>query len=422
MAALSRKLLQAAAEGDATTAKSMAARGANLNVLSETGETAVLMATRGKHAEIAVDLIKRGADLEARSPIHGWTALLTAVAKDSMEIIQALLDCHAKVNVTGRDGESPLMLAALLGRTTIAEILLDAGAEVDVCAEDGKRSLTHACYKGYWATALCLVERGASLDAQDCGGRAPISWACFEGHEHIVRCLAERQADIEVRDRLGWSPLMLAAHGGNLETVMCLVERQADLTARGKDGETALMLAALKGHASVIRFLSAQGVEVDAVANDGMTPLQLAADAGHFEAARALAEFGAEVPEEGLAIAASPAGPEVGTAGTPEELRSLENPGGLVLTRRLAEALVLEFEALTGALDDVKADCSKTAQRWGFAPTELGYRRLLRVVEEADIDSNRLKTVLQDARALPKDPARDGLFDWDDIGGIEEKD
>lgn len=159
-------------------------------------------------------------------------------------------------------------------------------------------------------------------------------------------------------------------------------------------------------------------------AADGMTALKLAAEAGHFEAARHLAELGAEMPEEGLAVAPPAVDSDLGRrlAASRQERRALENPGNLALTTRLANQLLLDFEAAVDirAAKGAPARCAAAAERWGFAPTELGYRRLLRVVEEAGADAGRLKSALQDTGALPKDPARDGVFDWDEIGGIDD--
>eukprot|EP00747_Dinoflagellata_sp_TGD_P167191 gnl/TRDRNA2_/TRDRNA2_191173_c0_seq1.p1 gnl/TRDRNA2_/TRDRNA2_191173_c0~~gnl/TRDRNA2_/TRDRNA2_191173_c0_seq1.p1 ORF type:complete len:428 (-),score=119.32 gnl/TRDRNA2_/TRDRNA2_191173_c0_seq1:70-1353(-) len=425
MSALARKLLEAAAEGDEKTARSMAGRGANLNVLTAAGETALILAAKGGHAVIALDLVARGAELEPRDARRSWTALMHSAARGSHDVARALLEKGACVSVLGKDGETPLMLAALFGHTPVVEALLEYGAEVDQCAEDGKRGLTHACYKGYWATALCLVSHGASLDAADCGGRSPIAWAAFQGHAQIVRFLAERGASIEIRDiGLEWSPLMLASHGGHLEAVKCLADRKANLEARGSDGETAIMLAALKGHAHVVQFLASHGAEVDAVANDGMTAVQIAAEAGHFAAAEKLVEYGAEVPEDGLAINQDPTlALGEAKASTREQRRQLENPGGVTLTIRLAKQLIEDFEEVAVASFDERKERSRAAaERWGFTPTELGYRRMLRVVEEAGADAERLKSALHDADALMTDPARDGMFDWDEMGGVGDED
>ncbi|CAE8715182.1 unnamed protein product, partial [Polarella glacialis] len=84
----------------------------------------------------------------------------------------------------------------------------------------------------------------------------------------------------------------------------------------------------------------------------------------------------------------------------------------------LAEKLCDEF--LEGGRSGCQglARCNGVAARWGFAPTDLGFRRLLCVVEEASsVVAGTLKAFLQDSGALPKDPACDGLFDWDDLGG-----
>lgn len=421
MTTLARNLLIAAAEGDVDTARNMAARGANLNALSEAGETATIIATRGNHLHIVQDLARRGAALEARDLRFGWTALLFAASKGFLEIATALLESRADVSASGQGGETSLMLACLFGHTAVAEVLLECHAEVDVEADDGKRSLTHACYKGFWATALCLVAHGASINAEDKGGRSPLAWASLRGHADIVRFLLERQGDIEVRDRLGWTPLLLAAHGGRLNSVQCLASKGANLDAKGNDGETALMLAALMGHDEVLRYLASHGADLDAVANDGMTAIKIAAESGRFETALCLAEHGADLPEEGLSIARDPAELQ-NEATTREEKKVLENPGGLTLTRRLATELLAEFEDIAGTAANPREMCKVLAERWGFAPTELGFRRLLRVLEEAGVDSMPLKRILHDADALKVDHSRDGLFDWDALGGIEDDD
>jgi len=435
MSAASRRLIEAVADGDDRAASSAAGRtGVDLNVVSESGEPALIIAAKAGRSCIAEDLARRGANLEACDRRFGWTAIMFAASRGHLQIVACLIGHRADVGATGRDGESALMLASLLGHTAVCELVLELGsAEVDRVANDGKRSLTHACYKGYWATALCLVAHGACLNTTDRGGRGPLAWAALQGHAEIVRFLAERMADIEACDQLRWSPLMLAAKGGHIAIVMCLAERHADLEARGADGETTLMLAALNGHAHVVEFLATRGVELDTAAEDGMTALKLAAEAGHFEAAQRLAEYGAELPEDGLRVAPGPWMLMVEHGAQPGLGLCRDAPGGpsalcgLTLTPGLARQLVVDIEVSASSIAEEGGDATlvlarvgAAASRWGFAPTELGYRRMLRVVEAAGVEVSPLKAALYCSDALMVDAERDGLFDWDDIGGIED--
>jgi len=74
-------------------------------------------------------LVAKGADPNAPSGNNDWTPLRHAIHKHQTASVVTLLDAGADVNRAGRDGVTPLMMAAGYGFDDTVELLLKRGAK-----------------------------------------------------------------------------------------------------------------------------------------------------------------------------------------------------------------------------------------------------------------------------------------------------
>ena len=84
--------------------------------------------------EIVELLIAKGADVNMRDD-SGQTPLLNATSGGHKEIIELFIAEGADVNAKGYDGMTPLHVAALYGRKEIAELFIAKGADVNAFSE-----------------------------------------------------------------------------------------------------------------------------------------------------------------------------------------------------------------------------------------------------------------------------------------------
>lgn len=101
------------------------------------GKTPLTCATISGHAALAEELLRRGAQVEARSttflPLEeredaGWHPLHYAADRRHPLLVQLLLDAGAQVDAQTSEGTTPLMLAAARGDEDNVRLLLKAGA------------------------------------------------------------------------------------------------------------------------------------------------------------------------------------------------------------------------------------------------------------------------------------------------------
>ncbi|HYE13703.1 MAG TPA: ankyrin repeat domain-containing protein [Pyrinomonadaceae bacterium] len=126
-------------------------------------------AARGRASDVE-RLLAAGADVEARSAAHNYTALVLAAA--------------------GR-------------HTSVVEILLGGGADVDAKDVGGKTSLIHAATVGDEAVVEALLNAGADVNARDSRGLTALMWAVSAGHAGVVKVLLEAGADAGAEDECG---------------------------------------------------------------------------------------------------------------------------------------------------------------------------------------------------------------------------
>ncbi|XP_042532975.1 ankyrin repeat and SOCS box protein 10 isoform X2 [Dipodomys spectabilis] len=143
-------------------------------------ETALHVAARLGHVEMAALLLRRGACPDARNA-EGWTPLLAA--------------CDAR-------GQSPAEAEASAARCfQLCSLLLSAGADADAADQDKLRPLHLACRRGHSAVVELLLSHGVSANAMDYGGHTALhcalqgpAAALAQSPEHMVRALLNHGA------------------------------------------------------------------------------------------------------------------------------------------------------------------------------------------------------------------------------------
>ncbi len=116
-------LMFAAIYGHLTTLQRLIEKGANINVTDYKGQTPLMSATLQGHLTIVQALLSAPEiDINAKSLI-GKTALHMAAGYGKDEVVKALINKGANVNITDNVGLTPLMTATLQGHLTTIQAL-----------------------------------------------------------------------------------------------------------------------------------------------------------------------------------------------------------------------------------------------------------------------------------------------------------
>ena len=115
----------------------------------------------------------------------GYKDLKRAIVADDMLKLEVLLK-NARVNKTGYQGITNLMLAAQLGRIKMVEALLKAGAKVNAAHEFGGTALMAAVGHGHLDTAKALIKADADIKAVTKDGTTALSLAKTDALKKLV--------------------------------------------------------------------------------------------------------------------------------------------------------------------------------------------------------------------------------------------
>ena len=302
-------VLEAAAEGNINVVRQAIAKGANLNVKDEDGETPLLWAAMFGHKEVAELLIVKGADvnamtnggktpLDVANKIESWDTSKVEAAKN--KISGLLLENGAKTGWNIKMVKRSIQVAAKTGDIKWVKQHLEDGMDVNAVGQ------------------AIQYPRVAQSDA----AWTSLHWAALEGHKEIVELLIAKGATVDVKKTDGWTPLHEATRKGHKEIVELLIAKGADANAMTYDGETALNLsegkidiesilnqaggkagigisiwkAAAEGNIEAIKQHIAAGTDVNAILKmGGWTPLHQAVDRNQSEAAEILIARGADI-------------------------------------------------------------------------------------------------------------------------------
>ena len=132
-------------------------------------------------------------------------AMFTHAATGNAEKITALIAKGVDPNCHNKDGYTPLMVAAGLGKEEAVKALIAGGADVDAkTGEDargpkGFTALMAAAAKGQVGSAEILIANGATVDASTTTGITPLVLATFVGNAAMVQKLVDSKANVNAR-------------------------------------------------------------------------------------------------------------------------------------------------------------------------------------------------------------------------------
>jgi ankyrin repeat protein len=289
-------LITAAAAGDLALVGSLIAAKADVHGKTDDGETALMYAVWGDHAEVVKALLAAGADVNTRNN-NGVTALIVASKMGNAEVVNALLTAGADANAKAPDSVTALMVASDRGRAEAVKALLAARAEVNAKNNNGETALMWASDRGHGDVVALLAAR-TDVNAKANDGRTALVYASARGNAGVVNALLRAGADANTRNNNGETALMYAVSDegdDHAEAVNALLRAGADANAKDRNGDTSLMMTSHKGHAKVVKALLAAGADVNAMNNNGEAALIWAVWGGHAEVAEALLKAGADV-------------------------------------------------------------------------------------------------------------------------------
>jgi len=176
---------------------------------------------------------------------YGYTILHWAVLMEQAEIASELISRGAGVNTTLPNGYTPLHDAAYWGKRNMVQLLISHGADLYVIDKQGKVPLDLATEQGHREIIPLLK---------------PLHKAVENGDLNQVVDMARKiPKSLHMKDEKGWYPLHLAVQAGHLEIVKFLIARGANINARGPFGTTPLRWALKSDQHIIANYLLEKG-------------------------------------------------------------------------------------------------------------------------------------------------------------------
>ena len=181
-----------------------------LPVFAQTDAQIAAFAKAAKFDDVSElkSLLKQGVNPNTVDP-NGNPMLLLAIKDGSTGVIDVLLaDKRTDVDLSNKNGETPLMMASIQGDLPIVKILVkQKSAMVD---HIGWTPLHYACAKGQLEVAQYLIANGANVNSEALNGTTPLMMAVQSGNEQLVKLLLDNGANLQAKNNLGITAIDIA--------------------------------------------------------------------------------------------------------------------------------------------------------------------------------------------------------------------
>lgn len=198
-------------------------------------------------------IVKLDADVNAKDPEHGLTALQIAAMKNYMDIAKYLIEKGADVNTRSETGFTPLHTAAMFGSAQVGKILLENGADINAATADSLATpLICAAQNGHSEMVRLLLENGADVKPKNSGGEEALGFA-------YATC--DRPIWLDIISRGGCISdfgLLLMAQKESQEVLDAVLKNGSNINAQNQNGESLLSVVIARGMNTYAKELMAR--------------------------------------------------------------------------------------------------------------------------------------------------------------------
>ncbi len=255
------QLLIAADAGDTVKVLDLIKRGADVDAKSWEGVTSLMFATQNANLAMMKVLIRCGADPDLK-PASGNTALIASILNGTPDITEFLIRNGASVDLGDNNDVTPLMYAIKVDSFDIPDLLIYYGADFDIKSKDGTDALMLASLNGRSAIAAKLIAIGADINSADNMGNTALHFAARAGHTIILEMLLAAGADVEARTGYGYTPLSVAVVKNRYEAARVLIGAGADVNSQISNSLNPLTIARENHFDSLAVMLQNNGAKV----------------------------------------------------------------------------------------------------------------------------------------------------------------
>ena len=151
--------------------------------------TPLFQAAMHRRIDLVQVLLNGGAEPDMASK-DGWTALLQYAQDGNKEVVKLLLDHGADPNKANLNGLTPLCAVAVFAEscTDVAKLLLDRGAQPNK-DKTGWTALLQSAQNGNKEMVKLLLEGGADPNKANRCGWTPLRYAISRGHKEVEELL-----------------------------------------------------------------------------------------------------------------------------------------------------------------------------------------------------------------------------------------
>lgn len=340
----SRPLHVAATRGYREIVDALLARKVDINAVDARGDTALMLAIRGKHAGVAGLLLKRGArhdlvntkkksavDLAYASGNPAIRALferqgIKPVAVASKPVIGDLQAFQQTVRQSGSHyaGWPLLNIALELGEESIVQQLIQQKPDLGKTDPDGNTALHVAARQGDVENLRRLIKAGAPVNAVNKRKETALHLAIDADSLRSISLLLKNRADPSLENALGTTPLEAAVDSERMEIARVLlsaktsytgihrvllraiqndmqdlsyelIKRDDELGSLDENGRSALWHSADRGlKRTTENLIASREIDLNQVDVNGQGALAQAVINGHDEIVRLLLKWGAD--------------------------------------------------------------------------------------------------------------------------------
>ena len=268
-------LMYAAKYADFAIVENLINHGANVNATDNDGNTALFhFAPRINDNDIGRLLVNSPGINITIVNNAGQNILEHVVNHNNVNLMSHIISVNADndnlFNYQSEDGNTPLILAAQLGRTQMVDLLINrTNIFANLRNKRDRNAIIEAAYFGHTDILRLIHERynlsENSINQQDDTGATALLAAADRKHHAVLKYLLDIGADPNIRqcntivlvfcNGTGNTPMLYAIKNRDSSSARDLLLADADLDLANEDGITPLILAASMGNFALVSGL-----------------------------------------------------------------------------------------------------------------------------------------------------------------------